>query len=108
MTETRDRVKIVAVILTVFIVILMIIGVNAYTAKLQYQINTISKQIQESQRQIQNLDVKIKSANNINNLEARALQMGLVYPGFDQIVYLDDEEADIQEFALALMETVYK
>ena len=108
MTAFRDRAKIIAVIITVFFVFLLIIGVNAYTAKLQYEINSLNRQIQESERVIQNLDVKIKNATNIMNLEDRALELGLIHPSFDQIVYYDKDDANIEEFALALMETIYK
>ncbi|MBQ4506116.1 MAG: hypothetical protein II971_02565 [Firmicutes bacterium] len=108
MTAFKDRARIIAVIVAVFMVFLLIIGVNAYTAKLQYEINSLSRQIQESERQIQNLEVRIKSATNITNLESRALELGLIYPDFDQIVYYDQGDADIEEFALALMETIYR
>ena len=108
MTAFKDRARIIAVIVAVFMVFLLIIGVNAYTAKLQYEINNLSRQIQESERQIQNLEVRIKSATNITNLESRALELGLIYPDFDQIVYYDQGDADIEEFALALMETIYR
>lgn len=108
MTALRDRARIIAVIIAVFLVFLLIIGVNAYTAKLQYEINSLSRQIQESERQIQNLEVRIKSATNITNLESRAFELGLIYPDFDQIVYYDQGDADIEEFALALMETIYR
>ena len=108
MTAFKDRARIIAVIVAVFMVFLLIIGVNAYTAKLQYEINNLSRQIQESERQIQNLEVRIKSATNITNLESRALELGLIYPDFDQIVFYDQGDADIEEFALALMETIYR
>ena len=108
MTAFKDRAKVIAIIVAVFMVFTLIIGVNAYTAKLQYEINSLSRQIQESERQIQNLEVRIKSATNITNLESRAFELGLIYPDFDQIVYYEQGEADIEEFALALMETIYK
>ena len=67
----------------------------------------MNNQISETQKEIQNLQVQIKSAANITNLEARAAELGLVYPSADQIVYLETEEAGIEDFALALMESAY-
>ena len=49
----------------------------------------------------------VKTAANITNLESRALELGLVYPNYDQIVYLESQEANIEDFALALMESAY-
>ncbi len=103
----KDKTRIIALLLALAMVFIVVIFINAYSAKLQYQINTINGQIQERQREILNLQVKIKSATNINNLEQRAFELGLVYPGFDEIIYIQNDENSIQEFALALKETVY-
>ena len=74
---------------------------------IQYDINKMNNQIAETQKEIQNLQVQIKTAANITNLESRALELGLVYPNYDQIVYLESQEANIEDFALALMESAY-
>ena len=103
----KDKTRIIAALIAVAMIFVVVISINAYSAKLQYQINSINGRIQERQREILNLQVKIKSATNINNLEQRAFELGLVYPGFDEIIYLQNDENSIQEFALALKETVY-
>ena len=54
-----------------------------------------------------NLEVQIKSATNITNIEKKALDIGMIYPDFDQIIYIQGG-SDIEEFALALMESVYQ
>ncbi|MBQ1476110.1 MAG: hypothetical protein IIZ21_02380 [Firmicutes bacterium] len=86
---------------------LAVIGITAYNSKIQYDINKMNNQIAETQKEIQNLQVQIKTAANITNLESRALELGLVYPNYDQIVYLESQEANIEDFALALMESAY-
>ena len=68
----------------------------------------MNNQIAETQKEIQNLQVQIKSAANITNLENRAAELGLVYPTADQIVFLETEEGGIEDFALALMESAYR
>ena len=103
----RERNKILAAILLVGILMLVVVAIKAYSTQLQFEINSTQKRIQDCERQIQNLQVKIRSANNINNLEARALEMGLIYPDFSQIVYLKEAQSEGEELALALKETVY-
>ena len=105
--ERSYKGKVVAELLLIFVLMLAVIGITAYNSKIQYDINKMNNQIAETQKEIQNLQVQIKTAANITNLESRALQLGLVYPNYDQIVYLESQEANIEDFALALMESAY-
>ena len=105
--ERSYKGKVVAELLLIFVLMLAVIGITAYNSKIQYDINKMNNKIAETQKEIQNLQVQIKTAANITNLESRALELGLVYPNYDQIVYLESQEADIEDFALALMESAY-
>ena len=105
--ERSYKGKVVAELLLIFVLMLAVIGITAYNSKIQYDINKLNNQISETQKEIQNLQVQIKTAANITNLESRALELGLVYPNYDQIVYLESQEANIEDFALALMESAY-
>ncbi|MBQ2147951.1 MAG: hypothetical protein II427_03405 [Firmicutes bacterium] len=105
--ERSYKGKVVAELLVIFVLMLAVIGITAYNSKIQYDINKMNNQIAETQKEIQNLQVQIKTAANITNLESRALELGLVYPNYDQIVYLESQEANIEDFALALMESAY-
>ncbi|MBQ1418032.1 MAG: hypothetical protein IJR83_06055 [Clostridia bacterium] len=105
--ERSYKGKVVAELLLIFVLMLAVIGITAYNSKIQYDINKMNNQIAETQKEIQNLQVQIKTAANITNLESRALELGLVYPNYDQIVYLESQEANIEDFALALMESAY-
>ena len=105
--ERSYKVKVVAELLLIFVLLLAVIGITAYNSKIQYDINKLNNQIAETQKEIQNLQVQIKTAANITNLESRALDLGLIYPTADQIVFLATEEGGIEDFALALMESAY-
>ena len=105
--ERSYKGKVVAELLLIFVLMLAVIGITAYNSKIQYDINKMNNQIAETQKETQNLQVQIKTAANITNLESRALELGLVYPNYDQIVYLESQEANIEDFALALMESAY-
>ena len=99
----------IAVMFVLFVlcaIVLFSITITAKASELQYEINTLSKEIQETERRIQTLEVKIKSASNITTVEKRALELGLTHPGVDDIVHLSDSDS-MDEFALALMESVY-
>ncbi|MBR0050609.1 MAG: cell division protein FtsL [Firmicutes bacterium] len=106
--ERSYKVKVVAELLLIFVLLLAVIGITAYNSKIQYDINKLNNQISETQKEIQNLQVQIKTAANITNLESRATELGLMYPTSDQIVFLEAEEGGIEDFALALMESVYR
>mgnify|MGYP004446797949 FL=1 len=103
----KDKIRILFARGLVGVLMLTVVTIKGYSSRLQYEINTAEKKIQECERQIQELEVQIRSANNINNLEARALEMGLIYPDFDQIVYLQGSREASSELALALKETVF-
>lgn len=103
----RDRTKLIVILVSIAIVCLLLVGLNAYSSKLQYEINDVNSKIQESNYKIATLEVKIKSATNVANLEDRALAMGLVYPGFDNIVYIKGADSSVQDFATALRLNAY-
>ena len=106
--ERSYKVKVVVELLLIFVLLLAMIGLTAYNSKIQYDINRMNNQISETQKEIQNLQVQIKRASNINNLQTRAEELGMVYPDFDQIAYLDSGEPAIADFATALKQTVYQ
>ncbi|HPX70712.1 MAG TPA: hypothetical protein PL035_05135 [Bacillota bacterium] len=103
----RYKARMLFVILLIGAILLGLIGMAARSSKLQYEINSLNRQIREAERTAKNLDVQIKAASNITNLEERAIELGLVYPEYDRIVHLDSDVVGIEDFALALMETVY-
>ena len=103
----KDKTKVIVLLLVIAVIFMFIIGINAYISKLQYEINSLDKKIQEAERKIQSLEVAINSATNITNLEERAEALGLVYPTFDQIVYLKANETTVKDLAVALKEKVY-
>lgn len=100
------RGAIVTILLALCVTLLFFVGLDAHTSKVQYDINQINKQIAQKEKEIANLEVKIKSATNITTIEQKALELGMIYPTFDQIVYIQGGSG-IEEFAVALMESVY-
>ena len=107
MSTRRDLARVILLMIVVCIFCIAIVWISAWSSELQYDINKINSKIQQTEREVQNLQVQIKQASNINNLEMRATEMGMVFPSFDQIAYLDMGEPQIEDFATALKQTVY-
>ncbi len=109
MTRTLGyKVKILILILIACAFCVGLVYLNALSSKLQYDINSINNKITEASWQIRNLEVSVKRQTNITNLEAKAAAIGMVYPGFSDIVYLRGETPKVQDFAVALKENIYR
>lgn len=105
----KDKTGIIAILLVLTLFCLALIGTTAYSSKLQYDINNLNNKISQCEWSQRNLEAQIKSANTLSSLENEALSMGLVYPTFDEIVYLEKPTAqEPQDFALALRVTAYE
>ena len=104
----RDKTKIIIVILLVCAFCVGLVWLNAYSSELQYDINSINNKIQQTSWEIRDLEVSVKSKTNITNLETKAMEIGMVFPDINDIVYLRGDTPRVQDFALALRENVYR
>lgn len=102
-TFKLNKLKIVLYLFAAAAVGLLLVGFNAYSSKLQYDINDLNSQIHEKSYERANLEVKIYNSTNVTNLESRALELGLIYPDFDRIITVKGNEGMVQNFASALM-----
>ena len=81
---------------------------GAYAASLKYQINSLIASNTEIEKDIETLNVEIKTANNISTIEERALtELGMVYPSTGEIVYVMGEEEPATEFAMLMKDQAY-
>ena len=103
----RNRAKIIIIMILTAVVCISYVAWNAYSSKLQYEINQINSEVQKESYKVANLEVRINSATNINNLESRAMEMGLIYPGFDRIITIRNQGTGVTDFATALKQNVY-
>ena len=104
----RDKTKIIIVILLVCAFCVGLVWLNAYSSELQYDINRINNQIQQTGWEIRALEVSVNTQSNITNLEQKAAELGMVYPNFSDIVYLRGDTPEAEDLALALRENVYR
>jgi cell division protein FtsL len=103
----KNKVKIIIIMILTAVVCISYVGLNAYSSKLQYEINKINSEIQMTSYKVANLEVKIQSATNISTLEDKALEMGLIYPNFERIVTIRNAENQPRDFATALKQNAY-
>ncbi len=97
-------------LLTVFVGLLCIglILSTAYAASIKYHTNEMIRENEVLQGEIENLNVKIESASNIQIVEARATaELGMTYPTTDQLVYIDDTKEAVKDFASILKAQAY-
>jgi Cell division protein len=106
--NAKDKFRLM--LLTVFAGVLCIglILTTAYAANIKYNINSMIKQNDEIQGEIENLKVQIESASNIQIVEAKATsQLGMIYPTPEQLVYIDGSKETSKDFAMVLKEQAY-
>ena len=109
MTRTqKSKIRILLLILAICAFCVCLVYLNALSSKLQYEINSINNKITEATWDMRNLEVSVKRQTNITNLEAKATEIGMVFPGFKDIVYLRGDTPQVQDFALALKENIYR
>jgi len=106
--SVKDKLRLLVLIVAMGALFAGVVAATAYGAKIQYNINTLQAQSSQVQGEIENLNVKIKSATNIQTIEEKASAMGMVYPKLTEYVYIDGGASEpVQDFALALMEQAY-
>ncbi len=90
------------------IAMIMLIIITAYSANLQYNINSMLKENRALAGEIENLQVKVYSANNIEYLESKATgELGMVYPSESSKVYISNDDIPEEGFADMLREKAY-
>ena len=90
------------------IAMIMLIIITAYSANLQYNINSMLKENRALAGEIENLQVKVYSANNIEYVESKATgELGMVYPSESSKVYISNDDTPEEGFADMLREKAY-
>lgn len=108
LTTSRDRLMLMLLTVLTGVICIGLIISTAFSANIKYDINTIIKENAVIQGEIENLNVKIKSAVNIGAIEERATtELGMVYPEVTQFKYLDNEVKAPQNFASIIKEAAY-
>lgn len=107
-TSSKDRLGLMVLTVIVGLILVGMIIVSAYGANIKYDINNLSRENAVIQGEIENLNVDIKSAVNIGNIEDRATkELGMVYPQVNQFRYLGSETDTTHNLASIIKERAY-
>ncbi|MDO4486136.1 MAG: cell division protein FtsL [Bacillota bacterium] len=97
-----------SVVLIAGIVMIMLIIITAYSANVRYGINKTIRENNELMGEIENLQVKIYTANNVNYIEGQAKsKLKMVSPKDKNRVYIAADDIPEQGFADMLREKAY-
>lgn len=104
-----DRKKVaLSMVFAIGMVMIMLIIITAYSANLRYDINSMIKKNNVITGEIENLEAKLYSTNNINYIEqTAAAQLGMVYPEAKDKVYISMDDMPEEGFSDVLKEKAY-
>lgn len=95
-------------VMVIGLAMIFLIIVTAYSASMRYNINSMIKESQALMGEIENLQVKIYSANNINYIEGKATgELGMINPSSDSSVYLTSDDMPEPGFADIIKQEAY-
>ena len=103
-----DKRRILTSAIIIGIICILMVVFSAYSAELRCENNVLIAENEALQGEIDTLNVKIKSVNNIDHIEKTATtKLGMVYPSEGECVYVSDEDKPQGNFAMVLKEQAY-
>ena len=104
-----DHKVLFSLIIAVAVVLMMIVVMVSYAAKVTYDINTIKAENDVISGEIEDLDVKMLSSNTVIYVETQAKEkLGMKNPDNNHCVYLSSTETPEEGFADMLKAKAYK
>lgn len=108
MMKSQDKKRILSGTVLIGIICIIMVVVTAYAAELRVENNQLLADNQAIQGEIDTLNVKIKSANNIEHIEKVATKrLGMVYPSEGECVYVSEDDSPAENFAMVIREKAY-
>lgn len=95
-------------VLAVGIAMIMLIIITAYSAGIRYDVNSMIKENQALMGEIENLEVKVFSANNVDYVEGKAIgELAMIYPAEENRIQLTSDDMPEPGFADIIKEKAY-
>lgn len=106
--RTQDKKRILTGIVIIGLICIIMVVIAAYSAELRCENNDLISSNEVLQGEIDTLNIKIKSANNIEHIEKVATKkLGMVYPEAGECVYVSEADAPMDNFAMVIKEQAY-
>lgn len=103
-----DRRAMLSLVLVGALILIMVVVMSSYAAKLTYDINKIRVENDALIGEIEDLDVKMMSSSNISYVEQTARkELGMKNAGTANCVYISAEDAPEEGFADILKQKAY-
>lgn len=75
------------------ILLVLFIGFTAYGTSVKYNINKIEANIEELDKEINNISLQIIANTSTQTIESKAInELGMEYPSASQYVYIDSDD----------------
>lgn len=108
MISSKDKARLLMLTVVAGVLCIGLIISTAYAASIKYSINQTIKANAALEAEIEMLNVKIYSTNNIEAIEKKATgELGMVYPKSKQIVHLSKKQTPSSDFAASLKKEAY-
>lgn len=106
--HTRKNKKILTICVIVGIIAIIMVVLTAHAAEVRCDNNELIKQNKAIQGEVDTLDIKIKSANNVEHIEQVARdKLGMVYSDENSCIYLSEKKAPEGNLAMTIRENAY-
>ena len=90
------------------VIMIMLIIVTAYAANIRYDINSMIKENNALEGEIENLQAQMYTTNNLNYVENKAVsELGMTYPDTSDKVYITVDDVPEKGFSDVLKEKAY-
>lgn len=107
-TSPKDRFMLMLLTILAGLICVGLIIASAYAASIKVEINNMLADNDRIKGEIENINVAIKSAVNIGNIEDRAInELGMVYPEFTQYRYLVENQDENYNLASLIKAKAY-
>lgn len=95
LTLTKEAKLLVKVGLILALAVFVIVGLRAYTAKLQYENNALTQQNEYLQAEIDSLESQIAEETKVTSIEKTATKKyGMVYPTADNYIVIKEKKSN--------------
>jgi cell division protein FtsL len=104
----QDKKRILMTLVLVGLVCIVMVVLTAYAAELRVENNNLIDKNQSLQGEVETLNVKIKTANNIDHIENVARnKLGMVYPTSDECIYITSKDKANSNLATVIRKEAY-
>lgn len=103
----KDKMRVLVLVAALGVLFIGMIISTAFAATIQYNTNKLIQENHVIQTEIENLEVSLYAATNIEAIETKAAAQGMVYPEMSQVVHISADAAPPEGFAQMMKNQAY-